>query len=164
MTRARSRRPSSVHATLARARRSERLLAAFWEEAQEVHCIGLVNEVYAPEKLMDAALEIAEKIARNSPTAVQSMKHAAKSGLGEPLEQAIAIMMEAHWTSVVHPDRVEGIQAFSQRPHAERRGLARALMLTSPLALRQEPFGRSVEVPTLGWLLSPRLWKSGVQQ
>ena len=82
--------------------------------AQEAHRIGLVNDVYTPEKLMDAALEIAEKIARNSPTAVQSVKHAAKSGLGEPLEQAIAIMMEAHWTSVVHPDRVEGIRAFNE--------------------------------------------------
>ena len=37
-------------------------------------------------------------------------------------------------------------------------------MLTSPLALRQEPFGRSVHVHTLGWRLSPRLWKSGVKQ
>jgi hypothetical protein len=51
-----------------------------------------------------------------------------------------------------------------QRPHASRRGLARAPMLTSPLALRQEPFGRSVDVHTLGWRLSPRRWKSGVQQ
>jgi enoyl-CoA hydratase len=82
--------------------------------AQEAHRVGLVNDVYAPEKLMEAALEIAEKIARTSPTAVQSVKHAAKGGLGEPLEQAIAIMMEAHWTSVVHPDRVEGIRAFNE--------------------------------------------------
>jgi enoyl-CoA hydratase len=27
-------------------------------------------------------------------------------------EQAVAIMMEEHWRSVVHPDRVEGIRAF----------------------------------------------------
>ena len=37
-------------------------------------------------------------------------------------------------------------------------------MLTSPLALRQEPLGRSVDVHTLGWRLSPRLCKSGVKQ
>ncbi len=35
-------------------------------------------------------------------------------GEGEPIEQAAAIMMEAHWRSVVHPDRVEGIRAFSE--------------------------------------------------
>jgi len=33
-------------------------------------------------------------------------------GEGEPIEQAAAIMMEAHWRSVVHPDRVEGSRAF----------------------------------------------------
>ena len=35
-------------------------------------------------------------------------------GQGEPIEQAIAIMMEAHWRSAVHPDRVEGIGAFNE--------------------------------------------------
>ena len=35
-------------------------------------------------------------------------------GQGEPIEQAIAIMTEAHWSSAVHPDRVEGISAFNE--------------------------------------------------
>jgi enoyl-CoA hydratase len=35
-------------------------------------------------------------------------------GQGEPIEQAITIMMEAHWRSAVHPDRVEGIRAFNE--------------------------------------------------
>jgi enoyl-CoA hydratase len=35
-------------------------------------------------------------------------------GEGEPIEQAAAIMMEAQWRSVVHPDRVEGIRAFNE--------------------------------------------------
>jgi hypothetical protein len=51
-----------------------------------------------------------------------------------------------------------------QRPHASRRGLARAPLLTSPLAVRQEPFGRSVDVHILGWRLSPRRWKSRLKQ
>jgi hypothetical protein len=33
---------------------------------------------------------------------------------GEPIEHAIAIMMEAHWRSAVHPDRAEGIGAFNE--------------------------------------------------
>jgi hypothetical protein len=33
--------------------------------------------------------------------------------LGELMEQAIAIMTEAHWRSAVHPDRIEGIGAFN---------------------------------------------------
>jgi enoyl-CoA hydratase/carnithine racemase len=82
--------------------------------AQEAHRLGMVNEVYAQPKLMEAAHRIAEKIASNSPTAVQAVKRAVRLGLGQPTEQAIAIMMEAHWRSAVHPDRSEGIGAFNE--------------------------------------------------
>jgi enoyl-CoA hydratase len=80
--------------------------------AQEAHRLGMVNELHPQAKLMDAALRIAEKIALNSPTAVQAVKRAVQMGQGEPVEQAVAIMMDEHWRSVVHPDRVEGIKAF----------------------------------------------------
>jgi enoyl-CoA hydratase len=73
----------------------------------------MVNEVHAPDKLMPAALRIAERIAGNSPTAVQAVKRAVRMGDGQPVEQAIGIMMEAHWRSAVHPDRIEGIGAFN---------------------------------------------------
>ena len=39
---------------------------------------------------------------------------ATQMGQGEPIEQAIAIMMEAHWRSAVYPDRVQGIGAFNE--------------------------------------------------
>src|SRR5438270_11312330 len=81
--------------------------------AQEAHRLGMVNEIYPQAELMHAAHRIAEKIASNSPTAVQAVKRAVRTGEGEPIEQAIAIMMEAHWRSAVHPDRVEGIGAFN---------------------------------------------------
>lgn len=82
--------------------------------AQEAHRLGMVNEIYPKAELMDAVVHIAESIAKNSPTAVQSVKRAVLMGIGEPTEQAVAIMMEAHWRSVVHSDRVEGIKAFNE--------------------------------------------------
>ena len=82
--------------------------------AQEAYRLGMVNEVHSRAKLMSAALSIAEKIADNSPTAVQSVKRAVQNGQGEPVEQAIAIMMDEHWRSVVHTDRVQGILAFTE--------------------------------------------------
>jgi enoyl-CoA hydratase len=82
--------------------------------AQEAYRLGMVNEIYPRAELMSAALSIAKKIANNSPTAVQSVKRAVQNGQGEPVEQAIAIMMDEHWRSVVHPDRVEGIRAFTE--------------------------------------------------
>ena len=82
--------------------------------AQEAHRLGMVNELYPKGELMDAAQRIAEKIASNSPTAVQAVKGAVRMGEGQPVEQAIAIMMAAHWRSAVHPDRIEGIGAFNE--------------------------------------------------
>jgi enoyl-CoA hydratase len=82
--------------------------------AQEAHRLGMVNEIYPRTELMAGALSIAEKIAANSPTAVQSVKRAVQNGQGEPVEQAAAIMMDEHWRSVVHSDRVEGILAFTE--------------------------------------------------
>jgi enoyl-CoA hydratase len=82
--------------------------------AQEAYRLGMVNEIYPQAQLMEAAQRIAEKIAGNSPTAVQAVKRAVRTGEGQPIEQAIAIMMEAHWRSAVHPDRIEGIGAFNE--------------------------------------------------
>ena len=82
--------------------------------AQEAHRLGMVNELHPRAELMAAALRIAERIASNSPTAVQAVKRAVQMGQGEPVEQAVAIMMDEHWRSVVHPDRVEGIRAFTE--------------------------------------------------
>ena len=82
--------------------------------AQEAYRLGMVNEIHGPGELMPAALAIAEKIASNSPTAVQAVKRAVQLGEGEPIEQAIAVMMDSHWRSAVHPDRIEGIGAFNE--------------------------------------------------
>lgn len=82
--------------------------------AREAYRLGMVNELHAAPDLMPAAHQIAEQIAGNSPTAVQAVKRAVRLGQGQPIEQAIAVMMEEHWRSAVHPDRIEGIGAFNE--------------------------------------------------
>ena len=82
--------------------------------AEEAHRLGMVNELHPQAELMAAAHAIAAKIASNSPTAVQAVKGAVRMGEGQPIEQAIAITMAAHWRSAVHPDRIEGIGAFNE--------------------------------------------------
>jgi enoyl-CoA hydratase len=81
--------------------------------AQEAHRLGMVNELHPQEELLGAARRIAAKIASNSPTAVQAVKRAVYLGEAQPIEQAIATMMDMHWRSAVHPDRIEGIGAFN---------------------------------------------------
>ena len=98
---------------LTRPEACQRLVSVEPISAQEAFRLGMVNEIHSQSDLMDAAMRIAEKIAGNSPTAVQAVKWSARTGQGEPLEHAIFIMMEAHWRSAIHPDRVEGIGAFN---------------------------------------------------
>ena len=82
--------------------------------AQEAYRLGMVNEIHAPGAADGGRRADRDKIAGNSPTAVQAVKRAVQLGEGQPIEQAIAIMMDAHWRSAVHPDRIEGIGAFNE--------------------------------------------------
>ena len=106
--------PALLPRVLPRGRALQMLMTGDQVTAQEAHRLGMVNEIHAAGTLMDAAHEIAEKIAGNSPTAVQAVKRAVQLGEGQPIEQAVAIMMDAHWRSAVHPDRIEGIGAFNE--------------------------------------------------
>ncbi|HVQ18739.1 MAG TPA: enoyl-CoA hydratase-related protein [Actinomycetes bacterium] len=105
--------PALLPRLLPRGKALQMLMTGDPVPAQEAHRLGMVNELHEPDQLMAAAKKIADKIASNSPTAVQAVKRAVHLGEGQPIEQAIAIMMDAHWRSAVHPDRVEGIGAFN---------------------------------------------------
>jgi enoyl-CoA hydratase len=105
--------PALLPRLLPRGKALQMLMTGDPVPAQEAYRLGMVNELHPAGDLMSAAKRIADKIASNSPTAVQSVKRAVHLGEGQPIEQAIAIMMDAHWRSAVHPDRVEGIGAFN---------------------------------------------------
>jgi enoyl-CoA hydratase/carnithine racemase len=105
--------PALLPRLLPRGKALQMLMTGDPVPAQEAYRLGMVNELHEPAELMSAAQGIADKIAGNSPTAVQSVKRAVQLGEGQPIEEAIAIMMDAHWRSAVHPDRVEGIGAFN---------------------------------------------------
>lgn len=82
--------------------------------AAEAHRWGLVNRVCPAGELMDEAMRVAERIAANSPTAVQQAKRAARMGLDLPLEAGIEIEIECYQRVVDHPDRYEGVDAFNE--------------------------------------------------
>jgi len=106
--------PALLPRLLPRGKALQMLMTGDPVPAQEAYRLGMVNELHEPGSLMSAAQRIAERIASNSPTAVQAVKRAVHLGEGQPIEEAIAIMMDAHWRSAVHPDRVEGIGAFNE--------------------------------------------------
>jgi enoyl-CoA hydratase len=83
--------------------------------AAEAHRWGLVNRVCPAGELMEAAMELAERIAANSPAAVQQAKRSARMGLELPLEAGIETEIECYQRMVDHPDRYEGVAAFNER-------------------------------------------------
>jgi enoyl-CoA hydratase/carnithine racemase len=105
--------PALLPRLLPRGKALQMLMTGDPVPAEEAYRLGMVNELHEPGELAGAALKIADTIAGNSPTAVQAVKRAVHLGEGQPIEEAIAIMMDAHWRSAVHPDRVEGIGAFN---------------------------------------------------
>jgi enoyl-CoA hydratase/carnithine racemase len=83
--------------------------------AQRAYELGLVSEIAEPDRLQDAAQELAELIARNSPSALMATKHAIWNARemhrAEALDAAMADI-EAFWG---HPDNREGPAAFAEK-------------------------------------------------
>ena len=77
--------------------------------------LGMVSQLVEPEKLRDAAQELAEKIARNSPAAMAATKRALwgalETGLTDACKQGAAEIV-GMWG---HPDQDEGPRAFAEK-------------------------------------------------
>jgi len=91
------------------------LLTAEMVTAEEAVRIGLINQIVPSEELLGKALTIAERIAANSPVAVQAVKHHISSGAA-----AAALMHEE--AEQIQGDRVrassdfnEGVSAFREK-------------------------------------------------
>jgi len=82
--------------------------------AEEAHRVGFINEVVEPEALMPRALEIAAKIAKNAPLAVQAIKETAIRTNGIPLEEAFKIEHECSARVMTSSDAREGPRAFAE--------------------------------------------------
>ncbi len=77
--------------------------------------IGLVNQVVKPEKLMDAALSVAEEITRNAPIAVQQAKFALNYGTECSLGIALPLESKAYEITIPTQDRLEALKAFAEK-------------------------------------------------
>ena len=81
-------------------------------KADEAKTIGLVNEVYAPEALMDAALEMARSFTKNAPIAVKYAKACIDRGMQMDLDDGIALENEMFAMCYATADQNEGMTAF----------------------------------------------------
>lgn len=96
-------------------RAKELILSGRPFSAQEAYDWGMVNQVHAPDALMDGVLEVARRICANAPLAVRQAKRAMNLGMGTDLTTALGIEIEAYNRLVPTEDRMEGVRAFNEK-------------------------------------------------
>ncbi|MEM9682187.1 MAG: crotonase/enoyl-CoA hydratase family protein [Pseudomonadota bacterium] len=83
--------------------------------AEEACTYGLVNEVVPQDRLLQTALDLAERISEKSPLAVAACLGSVTRGLNLPIDEALAV--EANYFARMVPtnDIREGIAAFLEK-------------------------------------------------
>lgn len=76
---------------------------------------GLINRIVAPDALMDAAREMAQRIAANAPVSVQQIKKTVLASMGRPLEEGFALEDRAKAVVMATEDAREGPRAFMEK-------------------------------------------------
>ncbi len=90
--------------------------------AQEAHRIGLVDEIYPPEQLMDKAMEMAKLICSKGPVAVALAKECVNRGLDVSLPIGCDFE-KANFAQVCGTDdKTEGCKAFLEKRPAKFTG------------------------------------------
>jgi methylglutaconyl-CoA hydratase len=84
-------------------------------DAAEAHRLGLVNEVVAPEHLLERAQELARQILENSPSSVRATKKLINSFIATSLDQQIAQAIEDNARIRTTADFREGISSFLEK-------------------------------------------------
>jgi enoyl-CoA hydratase/carnithine racemase len=83
--------------------------------AQEAYRIGLVNEVVPRAELLDAALTLAQQIARNAPLATRFVKEAINKGLDLTLDDGLRLETDLSALISTTEDAQEGPRAFAEK-------------------------------------------------
>jgi enoyl-CoA hydratase len=84
-------------------------------DAAEAERSGLVSRVVAPDKLMDEALSVAEKIASMSQPAVAMAKEAVNRAFETSLSDGLKVERNLFHSTFALEDRAEGMAAFIEK-------------------------------------------------
>ena len=84
-------------------------------DAQRALQLGLVSEVTTKERLLDAAMDVARKVAANSPLAVQQVVRLMWETLELPLSEAVPASLRHGAAMRGHPDAIEGPRAWLEK-------------------------------------------------
>ena len=91
------------------------LLTARLIDAAEAARLGLINQVVEAERVMPVALEIAERIAKNSPSAVQAVKQQISATLADHAKSREVLEQQLGDRVRGGKDFAEGVAAFREK-------------------------------------------------
>ncbi len=104
-----------------RARALELITTARQVKADEALALGLVNQVHAPERLMEEALAMARTVAAKGPIAVRLAKQSVQRGQHMDLDSACLLENDAFALCCSTEDKTEGMSAFLEKREARFR-------------------------------------------
>jgi enoyl-CoA hydratase/carnithine racemase len=91
-------------------------------DAHEAHRIGIVNQVTPKKEWLDAAVDLAELIARRPPVAARLAKQAVLAAEETALTPGLAYERRLYELAMATEDRVEGMTAFIEKRRPEFKG------------------------------------------
>lgn len=93
----------------------ELLLTGDWITAKEAEALGLVNKVVPADKLEEATMEMAEKLAQRSPMASKAIKLLVNRGMQVDLYTGLMLEKGASAAHASSEDIREGFKAFLEK-------------------------------------------------
>ncbi|MEU9345994.1 enoyl-CoA hydratase-related protein [Streptomyces sp. NPDC048278] len=97
------------------ARAAELIFSARRVAAPEARALGLVDELVEAGQDREAALELAARMAANSPVGLRAAKRALRLGHGLDLRTGLEVEDAAWRTVAFSGDRAEGVAAFNEK-------------------------------------------------
>lgn len=90
--------------------------------AEEAKAIGLADEVYPADVLLEKAMEAAHRWAQGPTRALGAAKRALNRGWGRPMDEALQVEADAFQDCFWTEDAREGVAAFLEKRSPEFRG------------------------------------------
>ena len=95
------------------------LLTGRWMDAAEAHRWGIVNEVLAPDALLDRAWELARTLASGPPLVFAAIKEVVREAENMRSQDALSRVGKRQWATVDQlydsDDQLEGARAFAEK-------------------------------------------------
>ena len=93
----------------------EVLLTADRFSAEDAFRMGIINRIVEADALMDATLELAERLKANAPRALEAIKKVALHTRNLPWDEAFAYEAEMSGWVTRSEDAIEGPRAFAEK-------------------------------------------------